>query len=73
MQNVWTYESGVSLLKNVNGLASAPNVQVVKTRKSECRFPQGLCSVLVLYNFQFIREEIKRGKRQIKGTRINSR
>ena len=29
----------------------APNVQVVKTRKSECRFPQGLCFELVLYNF----------------------
>ena len=41
--------------KLVNRLASVPNVQVVKIRKPECRFPQGLCFVLVLYNFQFIR------------------
>jgi len=45
--------------KLVNGSASIPNVQVVKTRKSKCRFPQGLCFVLVLDNYQFIRGKDK--------------
>ena len=44
---------------SVNHLASVANVQVIKTRKSECRFPQGLCFVLVLDNFQFIREKMR--------------
>jgi len=39
----------------VNRLASETNLQVVKTWKSECQFPQELCFTLVLYNFQFIR------------------
>ena len=46
--------------KFVNGLASVSNVQVVKTQKSECQFPQGLCFVLALNNFQFIRGKDKK-------------
>jgi len=47
------------LLLYVNSLASVPNVQVIKTRKSECRFPQELCFVLALDNFQIIRGKNK--------------
>ena len=45
--------------KLVNRLASVPNVQVIKTRKSECRFSHGLYFVLMLDNFQFIREKMR--------------
>ena len=36
-------------------LASVPNVQVITSRKFECRIPQGFCVVLILNTFQFIR------------------
>ena len=29
-----------------------------KTLKSECRIPQRFCFVILLYNFQFVKEEI---------------
>jgi len=54
-----TFHPGQRRQNLVNHLASVPNVQAVKTRKSECRFPQGLCFVLVLDNFQFIRGKDK--------------
>ena len=44
--------------KLINRLESVPN-EVVKTQKFECRFPQKLCFVLVLHNFQFIRGQDK--------------
>ena len=47
--------------KFLNSLVRVPNVQVIKTRKSGCQFSHGLCFVLVLDNFQFIREKDKMG------------
>ena len=47
--------------KHVNGLASAPNVQVLKFRSSSVEFHRDFFFVLLLCNFQFVREEIKSG------------